>query len=101
MIFFCVRFVDFIEEEIVDEFTRLSFEMMDLLSCILFLWYLLFLRIAKPFEDEIEGIDEIVQSFLNPSPDDSCEDPSVLLSFSNTSLFIFSVFALIFNLVKL
>ena len=44
------------------------------------------------FEDEIE----IVQSFLNPSPDGSCEDPSVLLSFSNASLL-----ALILTLIKL
>ena len=35
------------------------------------------LRIADFIEDEIEGIvDESVESFLNPSPDNSCEDLS-------------------------
>ena len=69
MILFCNRFADFIEDEIDDEFTRFS-----------------------SFEDEVE----IVQSFLNPSPDGSYEDPSVLLSFSNASLL-----NLILTLIKL
>ena len=73
MILFCIRFADFIEDEIDDKFTRFS-----------------------SFENEVE----IVQSFLNPSPDGSYEDPSVLLSFSNASLFICG-FALILTLIKL
>ena len=59
MILFCIRIADFIEDKIDDKFTRFS-----------------------PFEDEVE----ILKSFLNPSPDGSYEDPSVLLSFSNASL---------------
>jgi len=50
------------------------------------------LRIADFTEDEIEGIvDESVESFLNPSPNNSCEDlsqccfifPMTLSFFSN------------------
>ena len=79
-------------------FQRFPSKMMDLISCTFFSdTYCL--RIAKPFEDEIEGIVEIVQSFLNPSPDNSCEDLSVLLSFSNTSCFLL-VICTYFNLTN-
>ena len=78
----CIWTVDFIEEDVGEKTVQKDFfllwwiRLLEIFYTFL-LWYLLFANCRLFLNKRFEGIvDESVESFLNPSPINSCEDLS-------------------------